>query len=84
MKPLSHPAPHSTDRGATAHSQSKGARLLSRAVSFDDRMVTKRDGQQVRFDLNKITRAIALANTPAEAAHIRRHLDSHLADADAK
>jgi len=61
MKPLSHPAPHSTDRGATAHSQSKGARLLSRAVSFADRMVTKRDGQQVRFDLNKITRAIALA-----------------------
>ncbi|MES2253981.1 MAG: RNA polymerase sigma factor [Pseudomonadota bacterium] len=30
------------------------------------------------------TRAIALANTPAEAAHIRRHLDSHLLDAEAK
>jgi len=30
------------------------------------------------------TRAIALANTPAEAAHIRRHLDRHLADAEAK
>jgi len=29
-------------------------------------------------------RAIALANTPAEAAHIRRHLDRHLADAEAK
>jgi RNA polymerase sigma-70 factor (ECF subfamily) len=30
------------------------------------------------------TRAIALANTPAEAAHIRRHLDRHLLDAEAK
>jgi len=29
-------------------------------------------------------RAIALANTPAEAAHIRRHLDRHLLDAEAK
>jgi len=30
------------------------------------------------------SRAIALANTPAEAAHIRRHLDRHLLDAEAK
>ena len=36
---------------------------------------------EARADFN---RAIALANTPAEAAHIRRHLDRHLADAAAK
>ena len=28
------------------------------------------------------SRAIALANTPAEAAHIRRHLDRHLSEAE--
>jgi len=32
-----------------------------------------------RQDFN---RAIALANTPAEAAHIRRHLDRHLSDVE--
>jgi RNA polymerase sigma-70 factor (ECF subfamily) len=36
---------------------------------------------EARADFN---RAIALANTPAEAAHIRRHLDRHLAEAEAK
>ena len=34
---------------------------------------------EARQDFN---RAIALANTPAEAAHIRRHLDQHLRDAE--
>jgi RNA polymerase sigma-70 factor (ECF subfamily) len=34
-------------------------------------------GAEARADFN---RAIALANTPAEAAHIRRHLDRHLQD----
>jgi RNA polymerase sigma-70 factor (ECF subfamily) len=34
---------------------------------------------EARQDFN---RAIALANTPAEAAHIRRHLDRHLSEAE--
>jgi RNA polymerase sigma-70 factor (ECF subfamily) len=36
---------------------------------------------EARTDFN---RAIALANTPAEAAHIRRHLDRHMLDAEVK
>jgi RNA polymerase sigma-70 factor (ECF subfamily) len=36
---------------------------------------------EARADFN---RAIALANTPAEAAHIRRHLDRQLLGAEAK
>lgn len=39
----------------------RGAELLDRAISLEDRMVLKRDGSRVRFDLNKVTRAIALA-----------------------
>ncbi len=39
----------------------KGAQLLSRAIPLAARLVSKRDGTKVRFDLNKITRAIALA-----------------------
>ena len=39
----------------------KGSQILSRAIPADGRMVLKRDGTRVRFDLNKITRAIALA-----------------------
>lgn len=38
-----------------------GARLLNRAIPVSERMVLKRDGTKVKFDLNKITRAIALA-----------------------
>ncbi len=38
-----------------------GAHLLNRAIPADARMVLKRDGSKVRFDLNKVTRAIALA-----------------------
>jgi ribonucleoside-diphosphate reductase alpha chain len=38
-----------------------GAQLLNRAISHEARMVLKRDGSKVRFDLNKVTRAIALA-----------------------
>ncbi|PTX95581.1 ATP cone domain-containing protein [Opitutus sp. ER46] len=38
-----------------------GAQLLNRAIAGDARMVVKRDGSKVRFDLNKVTRAIALA-----------------------
>ncbi|MDD3179841.1 MAG: ATP cone domain-containing protein [Opitutaceae bacterium] len=34
---------------------------LSRAIPASARQVTKRDGSQVKFDLNKISRAIALA-----------------------
>ncbi|MBW7894807.1 MAG: recombinase [Opitutaceae bacterium] len=39
----------------------KGTRLLSRAIPAAERLVIKRDGTRVRFDLNKVTRAIALA-----------------------
>ncbi len=39
----------------------KGAELLSRAIAADGRMVLKRDGTKVRYDQNKVTRAIALA-----------------------
>lgn len=38
-----------------------GAHLLNRAIAVDDRLVVKRDGSKVRFDANKVTRAIALA-----------------------
>jgi ribonucleoside-diphosphate reductase alpha chain len=38
-----------------------GAHLLNRAIPADARMVQKRDGSKVRFDQNKVTRAIALA-----------------------
>ncbi len=38
-----------------------GAQLLNRAIPADERMVIKRDGSRARFDLNKVTRAIALA-----------------------
>jgi ribonucleoside-diphosphate reductase alpha chain len=38
-----------------------GAQLLNRAIGAEARMVVKRDGSRVRFDLNKVTRAIALA-----------------------
>jgi ribonucleoside-triphosphate reductase (thioredoxin) len=38
-----------------------GAHLLNRAILADARMVVKRDGTKARFDLNKVTRAIALA-----------------------
>ncbi len=39
----------------------RGAQLLDRAIARNDRMVLKRDGARARFDLNKVTRAIALA-----------------------
>lgn len=46
----------------TTHAaEAKGARLLSRAIPAAERLVVKRDGTRVRFDLNKVTRAIALA-----------------------
>jgi ribonucleoside-triphosphate reductase (thioredoxin) len=38
-----------------------GAQLLNRAIAAEARMVVKRDGAKARFDLNKVTRAIALA-----------------------
>jgi ribonucleoside-diphosphate reductase alpha chain len=48
---------------ATARTSNRlhGAHLLNRAIPADARMVSKRDGSKVRFDLNKVTRAIALA-----------------------
>lgn len=41
--------------------QRKGAQLLSRAIPASERLIVKRDGSRARFDLNKITRAIALS-----------------------
>lgn len=38
-----------------------GAKVLTRAIPADERMVSKRDGSRVRFDLNKVTRAVALS-----------------------
>ncbi len=38
-----------------------GAHLLNRAIPPEARMVLKRDGSKARFDLHKVTRAIALA-----------------------
>ncbi|HVU32978.1 MAG TPA: ATP cone domain-containing protein [Opitutaceae bacterium] len=46
---------------ARASARLHGAHLLNRAIPADARMVVKRDGSKVRFDLNKVTRAIALA-----------------------
>ncbi len=46
-----------TVRAHRAH----GAQLLDRAIGAEARMVLKRDGNKVRFDLTKVTRAIALA-----------------------
>jgi ribonucleoside-diphosphate reductase alpha chain len=44
-----------------AAAPSKGAQLLSRAIPSASRLVAKRDGSRMRFDLSKVTRAIALA-----------------------
>lgn len=59
MNTLSLPVPSSKEFVRAA--SGKGAQLLSRAIPADGRMVLKRDGTRVRFDQNKVTRAIALA-----------------------
>ncbi|HYP17087.1 MAG TPA: ATP cone domain-containing protein [Opitutus sp.] len=46
---------------ATSFPMRRGAQLLERAIPADERMVIKRDGTRARFDLTKVTRAIALA-----------------------
>jgi ribonucleoside-triphosphate reductase (thioredoxin) len=38
-----------------------GSQVLQRHIAFADRQVIKRDGSRVRYDQNKVTRAIALA-----------------------
>lgn len=38
-----------------------GSHVLQRHIAFSDREVIKRDGDKVRYDQNKVTRAIALA-----------------------
>jgi ribonucleoside-diphosphate reductase alpha chain len=55
--------PETEDHETSTPSQieRKGARLLSRAIPAAARLVAKRDGTRVRFDQNKVTRAIALA-----------------------
>ncbi len=56
----SNPAPH---HPTAPHHPNRihGAHLLNRAIAIDARMVVKRDGSRVRYDLIKVTRAIALA-----------------------
>ncbi|MBS0664199.1 MAG: recombinase [Verrucomicrobia bacterium] len=60
MSPLSAPLTATDNNPATAAAR-KGSHLLNRAIAAEARMVVKRDGTRVRFDLGKITRAIALA-----------------------
>ncbi len=48
-------------RAEATSSRLTGAQVLTRAIPADQRLVIKRDGSKVRFDLNKVTRAIALA-----------------------
>ncbi len=55
-----HPASHST-QSTTPATPRHGSELLQRHIAFADREVIKRDGSRVRYDQNKITRAIALA-----------------------
>ncbi len=50
-----------TENSAVANATIKGSQLLSRAIAVPARMIVKRDGTRVRFDLNKVTRAIALS-----------------------
>jgi ribonucleoside-diphosphate reductase alpha chain len=45
----------------TVESPFKPSTVLSRAIPFAARRVIKRDGARVPFDLNKVTRAVALA-----------------------
>jgi len=61
MKTSLVPAASSRRPGAPELLPAHGARLLSRAVPASGRLVIKRDGTKARFDLNKITRAIALS-----------------------
>ncbi len=60
MSPLSAPLT-TTDNNPVTAAARKGSHLLNRAIGSEARMVVKRDGARVRFDLGKITRAIALA-----------------------
>ncbi|HND60157.1 MAG TPA: ATP cone domain-containing protein [Opitutaceae bacterium] len=60
MSPLSAPLT-TTDNNPVTAAARKGSHLLNRAIGSEARMVVKRDGTRVRFDLGKITRAIALA-----------------------
>ena len=59
MPTLALPVPSAPQ--STRATAGKGAQILSRAIPAEGRMVVKRDGTRVRFDLNKVTRAIALA-----------------------
>lgn len=55
------PDTQNQESATLTETERKGAQLLSRAIAPADRLVAKRDGSRVRFDLNKVTRAIALA-----------------------
>ncbi|MCU0794050.1 MAG: ATP cone domain-containing protein [Opitutaceae bacterium] len=54
-------APLSTSAQPFNTAPRHGAEVLRRSIAFADRAVVKRDGTRVRYDQNKITRAIALA-----------------------
>ena len=53
-------APDSSSSSATPLPR-HGAQVLKRQIAPGDREVIKRDGSRVRYDQNKITRAVALA-----------------------
>ncbi len=61
MNTLSLPVPPAQEQNGTQPTSRSGTNLLNRAIPTEGRMVLKRDGTRVRFDLNKVTRAIALA-----------------------
>ncbi len=56
-----HPASPFSASSASANSPRHGSQVLQRHIASGDREVVKRDGSRVRYDQNKITRAVALA-----------------------
>ena len=56
--PASDPSPSSSSASPLPR---HGAQVLKRQIASGDREVVKRDGSRVRYDQNKITRAVALA-----------------------
>jgi ribonucleoside-diphosphate reductase alpha chain len=56
-----HSASNFPNSSAPATPPRHGSQVLQRSIAFADRQVIKRDGSCVRYDQNKITRAVALA-----------------------
>lgn len=56
-----HSSTHSAHSHPVAAKPRHGSQVLQRHITAADREVIKRDGSRVRYDQNKVTRAIALA-----------------------